>query len=66
MSQLPSSPDPRYYKDGSGLRPKWRMWFRYPRLALWLSAPRWYVRWRCRRWDRAAIERRAKESDHAS
>jgi len=29
-----SSPDPRYYKDGNGLRPTWRLWRDHPRWAL--------------------------------
>jgi hypothetical protein len=29
-----SSPDPRFYKDGNGLRPTWRLWLRHPIFAL--------------------------------
>jgi len=49
------SPDPRYYKDGNGLKPTWRLWLRHPRWAAWLSAPRWYVRWKNGRRDRSHV-----------
>lgn len=29
-----STPDPRYYKDGRGLRPTWRLRVRHPIFAL--------------------------------
>jgi hypothetical protein len=34
-----SSPDPRYYKDGYGFRPRWRLFFLSPRTYLRLMLP---------------------------
>lgn len=39
-----SSPDPRYFKDGAGLKPNWRFKVRHPRAYL-----RMKLMWR---WDR--------------
>lgn len=36
-----SSPDPRYFKDGSGLRPNWRFALRWPRKYAWIVSPSW-------------------------
>ena len=47
-----SAPDPRYFKDGYGLKPRRRFFFHHPLRYLWLRAPRWYVTARCRRNDR--------------
>lgn len=48
-----SSPSPKYYKDGSGLRPRWRLFFLSPRWYLWLILPMplkmVYIRWKDRR-----------------
>ena len=48
------SPSPRYFKDGLGLRPRWRFFFRAPRQYLWLMVPDWVAtlmtRWR--KWKR--------------
>lgn len=47
-----SSPDPRYFKDGRGLRPNWRFALRWPRPYLWHQAVRflpWSVAKRLRR-----------------
>lgn len=51
-----STPDPKYFKDGAGLRIRhWpylrafglRKWF-------WFAQPRWLLIYRCRRNDRRA------------
>lgn len=39
-----SGPDPKYHKDGSGLRPNWRFALRWPRTYLWFKACR-YLPW---------------------
>lgn len=36
---MASSPDPRYYHDGYGLRPRWRLFFIAPRQYVWLVLP---------------------------
>ncbi len=33
------SPDPKFYKDGAGLRPRWRLFFTSPGWYLWLILP---------------------------
>lgn len=49
-------PDPQSFKDGAGLRPRWRLFVHAPRQYLWLRAPRWWMkvvcRWRDRRYRR--------------
>lgn len=45
------TPDPRFYKDGGGLRPRWRLFFLSPRQYLWLMQPHWLLMWRMRRRD---------------
>jgi hypothetical protein len=41
-----SSPDPRYYKDGNGLRPTWRLRLRHPVFSLrFTPLNRLRVRW---------------------
>lgn len=35
------TPDPRYFKDGSGLRPNWRYALRNPRHYAWMVSPSW-------------------------
>ena len=49
-----SGPDPRYYKDGRGLHPRWRLFFRHPRFYLWmvLPMPLKRVRFAVQRWKR--------------
>ena len=47
-----SCPSSKYYKDGYGLRPRWRLFFLSPSLYLWLIAPQWFVMWKCRRNDK--------------
>jgi hypothetical protein len=39
-----SSPDPRYYKDPHGLRPRWRLFFHAPGWYCWLMMPMWLLR----------------------
>jgi hypothetical protein len=41
------TPDPRYFKDANGLRPRWRLFFVSPREYLWRMQPQWFVLWRC-------------------
>jgi len=52
-----SSPDPRYYKDGGGLRPRWRLFFRSPKYYLWLVQPHWLLMWQIRRRDKSRPRR---------
>ena len=40
-----STPDPRYFKDGGGLRPTWRFAVRWPRRYIWHLAVR-HLPWR--------------------
>lgn len=46
-------PNPRYFKDGSGLKPNWLFALKWPRTYLWRKSPRWFkkarFRWRDRR-----------------
>lgn len=37
-----SSPDPRYFKDGAGLHPRWRFFFKWPKKYLWMKSPSWF------------------------
>ncbi len=51
---MASSPNPRYYKDGYGCRPRWRLFFHSPRWYLWLILPdslrSIYLHWKDRRY----------------
>ena len=51
---LVTQPDPRYYKDPHGLRPRWRLLLMNPRWYLWLIQPRWLLNWRIERKVRQA------------
>ena len=53
-----SSPDPRFYKDGHGFRPRWRLFFVNPRHYMWLVQPHWLLVWRIRRCDNRKSESR--------
>lgn len=52
-----SSPDPRYFKDGSGLHPRWRFFFKWPKQYLWMVSPRWFksLRFAAQRWRRSRV-----------
>lgn len=47
-----SSPNPRYFKDGRGLRPNWRFALRWPKTYAWHVSPRWFksLRFAVQRW----------------
>ena len=51
-----SSPDPRYFKDGTGLRPTWRFAVKWPRRYLWHVAVR-FLPWSLAKWLRRPLGR---------
>lgn len=36
------TPDPRYYKDGTGLHPRLRLILKAPKFYLWCVSPLWF------------------------
>ena len=49
---MAGSPNPRYFKDGSGLKPNWRFALKWPLTYLWFKSPRWFKKLRFKWRDR--------------